>query len=91
MVGSTYQEKISDSGNRLHRLLKAGKSDGKIIEELYLRALSRFPTDSERSRLERVVSTGGFARGDSERHHVGDDHIPRVRFQLMAAGQGVPG
>ena len=56
MVGSTYQEKIGDPGNRLHRLLKDGKSDGEIIEELYLRALSRFPTDSERSRLEQVVS-----------------------------------
>ena len=56
MVGSTYQEKIGDPGNRLHRLLKAGKSDGEIIEELYLRALSRLPTDREQSRLEQVVA-----------------------------------
>ena len=56
MVGSTYQEKITDPGNRLHRLLKAAKSDGEIIEELYLRALSRFPTDREQSRLEQVVA-----------------------------------
>ena len=86
MVGSTYQEKISDPGNRLHRLLKAGTSDGEIIEELYLRALGRFPTDR---------SSPGWSRwprpairaGDSEGHHVGHDHIPGVRFQLMAAGR----
>ncbi len=58
MVGSTYQEKIGAPGNRLHRLLKAGTSDGEIIEELYLRALGRFPTDREQSRLEQVVATG---------------------------------
>ena len=57
MVGSTYQEKISHPGNRLQRLLEAGKSDGETIEELYLRALSRLPTDRERSRLEHVVAS----------------------------------
>ena len=58
MVGSTYQEKIGDPRNRLQRLLTAGRSDGEIIEELYLRALSRFPTDTERSRLEQVAASG---------------------------------
>ncbi len=58
MVGSTYQEKIGDPRNRLQRLLTAGRSDGEIIEELYLRALSRFPTDGERSRLEQVAASG---------------------------------
>ena len=57
MVGSTYQEKISHPGNRLQQLLEAGKSDGETIEELYLRALSRLPTDRERSRLEHVVAS----------------------------------
>lgn len=57
MVGSTYQEKLTHPGNRLHQLVKAGKTDGEIIEELYLRAFSRLPVQSEKSRLERVVAS----------------------------------
>ena len=57
MVGSTYQEKITHPGNRLDQLVKSGKTDGEIIEELFLRGFSRLPNERERSRLERMVAS----------------------------------
>ncbi|GBD35936.1 hypothetical protein HRbin36_01052 [bacterium HR36] len=42
---------IAAPDNRLGRLLAAGKSDAEILEELYLAALSRFPTAQERQQL----------------------------------------
>ena len=47
LAGATFNEKISKEGGRLQRLLKSGASDREIIEEFYLVALSRFPTERE--------------------------------------------
>ena len=46
--GPTINELLSKSDNRLGRLLGESKSDEAIVEELYLSALSRFPTAAER-------------------------------------------
>ena len=55
LVGSTYTEKLSGEGSRVDLLLKGGASDSQIVEELYLSALSRFPSPEERVILERKV------------------------------------
>ncbi|MBM3774372.1 MAG: DUF1553 domain-containing protein, partial [Acidobacteria bacterium] len=47
LAGATYNEKISKKGGRLDRLLEAGIADRDLIEEFYLAALSRFPTERE--------------------------------------------
>ena len=57
LAGDTYIEKLSKEGGRMDRLLKSGASDAKIIEELYLAALSRLPSDAEQRELQQRIST----------------------------------
>jgi hypothetical protein len=45
--GDTINQKIRAENSLIERLIKAGKSSGEIIEELYLRTLSRFPQKEE--------------------------------------------
>ena len=59
LAGTTYTEKLSGEGGRLDRLLGSGASDERIIEELYLAALTRFPSEEERSGL--TAAIGGRA------------------------------
>jgi hypothetical protein len=49
--GDTINQKLSAKGNRLEALLAANTPNDKIVEEAYLAALSRFPTDGERQKL----------------------------------------
>ena len=68
LAGYTFIDKIAKPGARLEQMLQEkflaeveGKleseaSNAKLIEELYLLTLSRFPTQQERSRLEKMVS-----------------------------------
>jgi hypothetical protein len=49
--GRLVQEKLSSDKGRIAGLLKAGKSTKAIIEEMYLLALSRLPSDRERQTL----------------------------------------
>lgn len=55
LVGSTYTSKIAAEGGRVGQLLSAGASDREIVRELYLAALSRFPTAEEESRLQALI------------------------------------
>ena len=55
LVGSTYTTKISAEGGRVDRLLSAGASDPEIIQELYLAALSRYPTAEEEARVKALI------------------------------------
>ena len=55
LVGSTYTTKISAEGGRVDRLLSAGASDREIIRELYLAALSRYPTPEEEARVKALI------------------------------------
>jgi hypothetical protein len=52
LSGPTFTSRLTREGSRVDRLLKKGSSDRQIIEELYLSALTRFPTDRELSGLE---------------------------------------
>jgi hypothetical protein len=56
MAGPTYNSKISAEGGRLSQLLKKGDSDGQIIDEFYLSALTRFPTPTEKAALLKFVA-----------------------------------
>jgi hypothetical protein len=47
--GELLQHLLSAPDNRLGRLLKSGRADGEIVEELYLAALCRAPGEKERA------------------------------------------
>ncbi len=57
--GDTVNQKLEAAGNRLDQLIAAGTPNDKLIEEAYLAALSRFPTEQEKARLDRVLSDPG--------------------------------
>ena len=57
LVGSTYNRKLGRPGGRLEGLLERQASDREAIEELYLAALSRFPTEEESNRLTALVGS----------------------------------
>ena len=56
LVGSTYTENLSTEGGRIDRLLKADTTNEELIEELYLGALSRFPSQQERAAVRELIS-----------------------------------
>ena len=56
LADATYTEKISRAGGRLDRLLNRDASQEEIVEELFLSALSHFPTEEEVSRVRSVIS-----------------------------------
>jgi hypothetical protein len=56
LSGPTFTSRLTQEGGRVDRLLKEGSSDRQIIEELYLSALTRFPTDRELSGLEAMLA-----------------------------------
>src|SRR5262249_48333805 len=49
--GDTINQKLTAKNNRVEQLLAANTPNEAIIEEVYLSALSRFPSDAEKSRL----------------------------------------
>lgn len=53
--GDTVQGKIQ-AGGLVKRLLDAGQSPEQVIEEIYVRALSRRPTDTEKADLLALVT-----------------------------------
>jgi hypothetical protein len=57
--GSSLNDKLQAKGNRLEQLLAAALPDDKLVEEVYLSALSRQPTEDEKSRLLAVLAEPG--------------------------------
>jgi hypothetical protein len=55
LAGSTYTDKIARKGGRVDRLVARGASDREAVEELYLAALCRLPTERERAELEALI------------------------------------
>jgi hypothetical protein len=49
--GDTINQKLSAKGNRIEQLLAANTPPEQIIEEAYLSALSRLPTEGEKTKL----------------------------------------
>jgi hypothetical protein len=60
--GDTINQKLQAKDNRLEKMLAEGKSNPEIVEEAYLSAVSRFPTDEEKSKLVAVLDEGGDER-----------------------------
>ncbi|MXZ35011.1 MAG: DUF1553 domain-containing protein, partial [Acidobacteria bacterium] len=56
LAGTTFTEHLAREGGIVDRLIGGGGSDREIIEELYLRALVRFPGEEEREQLEAMVA-----------------------------------
>ena len=61
--GPTIAEAVADPSGRIAKALAAGKSDAEVIEELYLGALGRYPTDADRE-LGRAYLTGPGERAE---------------------------
>ena len=55
LAGTTYTDKLAAPGGRIDRLLATNASERQVIEEFYLSALSRFPTEEEKSSLETAM------------------------------------
>jgi hypothetical protein len=51
LTGGLVNEAISAPDNRLGKMIQAGKSDGDIIDELFMTGLCRLPSNAERSAL----------------------------------------
>jgi hypothetical protein len=51
LTNSSAMEDSIYNSPRLQRLLKDKKSDGEVVEELFLTALARFPKDAEKKKL----------------------------------------
>jgi hypothetical protein len=51
IAGNLLDTGLKTPDNRLGKLLKAGKSNGDIVEELFLASLCRLPNDRERSAI----------------------------------------
>ncbi|HEV7405868.1 MAG TPA: DUF1553 domain-containing protein [Chthoniobacteraceae bacterium] len=77
--GDTMNTKLAAKGNAVDKLLASGQPDAKIVEEAYLTALSRPPTETERAGVLKVL---GAAAGDpAEKRAVLED----VFWGLMSA------
>ena len=61
--GKTISDAIADPKGRVAALVLSGKSDEAIVNELYLAALSRLPTQEEHRYGATYLSTEGEARG----------------------------
>ncbi|MSU21448.1 MAG: DUF1553 domain-containing protein [Pedosphaera sp.] len=59
--GDTVNKKLEAKGNVIERLLRDKTSSEKIVEEAYLSALSRFPTDVEREKILKILNTSDVA------------------------------
>lgn len=57
LVGPTYTEKLANKTSRLDQFIKNQTPHSVVIQELYLTALSRFPSKTEQTRLEAALSS----------------------------------
>jgi hypothetical protein len=70
--GGALNDKLASDAGDLGRLLDAGPSVGELLEEYYLRALGRFPTDEERRHWEEALSA---VHGADQRRAFWDDFL----------------
>lgn len=54
--GDTINKKLAARGNRIEKWVESKTTPARMIEEIYLSALSRFPTESEATRLAGVFN-----------------------------------
>jgi hypothetical protein len=56
LAGGTFTDKLSRKSAHLDELIRSGSSDAKIIDELYLLTVSRFPTEAEKTELAKFIA-----------------------------------
>ena len=66
MSGQLLQGMLSEPDNRLGRLIKSGRTDRAIVEELYLAAVCRPPSEKERTAAEALLARGKDRRAALE-------------------------
>ncbi|MDE0101556.1 MAG: DUF1549 and DUF1553 domain-containing protein [Bryobacterales bacterium] len=64
--GNALDAKIGHERGILRHLLEEGMSDMEIVDELYLRTVSRYPTQQERDELEGYIERSGSRRNAAE-------------------------
>jgi hypothetical protein len=67
ITGELMNSLVRDPNNRVGKMLSAGKTDAEILEETYLAALSRPPTETESKRI------GAFLAGAKDRRVAWED------------------
>jgi hypothetical protein len=67
--GDTINKKLEAKNNNVTKLLAANTPDEKVVEEIYLAALSRYPTPAEKQKLLKVLDL----KDQSERRTVVED------------------
>jgi hypothetical protein len=55
LAGTTYTDKLFKPGGRIDKLIKNGASDREVIEEFWLAALSRMPSESESAAVAAMI------------------------------------
>jgi hypothetical protein len=56
------ENKVADGNGRIARLVKAGRTDAEIVEELYLAAFCRRPTQDEETKAAAYIAAAGDKR-----------------------------
>jgi hypothetical protein len=64
--GDTLNKKLADPNGYINLLLKLGLSDSRILEHLTLSALSRYPTDQEKTEWSALIGKARAATGTPE-------------------------
>jgi len=64
--GNTIQKKVTDPQGMLDKMLDENRAPRQIVEELYLRTLSRYPDAEESSNAEAAIAKSPSARGGLE-------------------------
>jgi hypothetical protein len=65
IAGPAFTSKITEPGGRLDRLMRSAASDGEIIDQFYLAALSRPPTPAEKTQLLALVAQRSSRRQEA--------------------------
>ena len=69
--GDTINQKLEAKGNRIEQLLAANTTNEQIVEEAYLAALSRFPTDAETNA--KLLAALGRSAGEPNKRQAVED------------------
>jgi hypothetical protein len=64
--GDTLNRKLSAQDGYISLFLKVGLSDSRMLDQVYLSAFSRYPTDAERTSLMKDIESARLAKGTPE-------------------------
>lgn len=79
LAGPTFTDRLTGQGSTVARWLAAEKSNEQVIDELYLSALTRFPTQDEREALAGAL-TDAVAMGGSR-----EDSLADILWAVLAS------